>query len=151
MTPEFSPFGVLTNSQGCKTFTSNSNLKAAFHSSSEECVEYVYDGERLLTLKHINAGFNCCPGEIGADISITGNIISLEEWEKEQGCFCRCLYDLDYKILELKPGEYIIKIRGPYVDDEIEIKEIRFKVRLFDPCSGTFCVDRTHYPWGGNE
>lgn len=146
ITPGLSPIISLTNYQGCKTFTSNAGPAAGLHSSNEECIEYEYDGESFLILKHINAGFNCCPGEIGADFSVTENLICIEEWEKEQGCFCRCLFDLEYKIINLEPGEYAIEVKGPYIVDSDE--ELKFNVKLSGPCSGTFCVDRTHYPWG---
>jgi len=146
ITPGLSPIMIFKNYQGCKTFAANAGLEAGFHSSNVECIEYEYDGEGHLILKHINAGFNCCPGEIGADFSVTGNMIYIEDWEKEQGCFCRCLFDLEYEILELEPGEYTIEVKGPYIVATDE--ELKFTVKLFGSCSGTFCVIRTHYPWG---
>jgi hypothetical protein len=144
-TPETTAFGILSTYDGCKTFTTTSGLGSSPHEVNEECIEYEYDGERLLVLKHINSGFNCCPGKITADISVSGNMIAIEEKEQEQGCFCRCLFDIRYEIHELQPGEYTIAIKGLYVEDTDE--ELRFNVNLYGPCSGAFCVSRTHYPW----
>jgi hypothetical protein len=115
------------------------------HGSNEECIEYAYDGEGFLVLKHINSGFNCCPKKISADIFVSGNRIYIEEREQEQGCFCQCLFDVKYEIYDLKPGEYTIEIKAPYTVASDE--EMKFNVQLYGSCSGTFCVSRTHYPW----
>jgi hypothetical protein len=144
--PETQPTGILTNYEGCKTFATSSSLELTTPSQTEECLEYEYDGESLLTLRHINAGFNCCPGKIDATISVTENMIVIEDREDEQGCFCQCLFDLRYEILDLTPGEYTIFVSGPYIEDTDE--RLLFNVQLFGPSSGNFCVNRTHYPWG---
>ena len=47
--------------------------KTIFHDTSY--VEYEYDGRSVLRLKHVNAGFNCCPGTISADIQVEGGAI----------------------------------------------------------------------------
>jgi hypothetical protein len=149
VTPETHPVGALTNYEGCKTFATTTGLEANLLSNTKECIEYEYDGESRLILKHINAGFNCCPGNIETTISITGNMIVIEDREKEQGCFCQCLFDLYYEILELGQGEYTIAITGPYIQDTDE--RLLVNVQLFGPSSGTFCVNRTHYPWGVDD
>jgi len=141
------PTGLLMNYEGCKTFASASSTESSFHSGNAECFEYQYDGQGQLILKHINSGFNCCPGKIDADISLSGNLIYIEEREQEQGCYCRCLFDVDYQIYDLKPGTYTLELKGPYVDETDE--RLRFDIELYGPCSGTFCVLRNHYPWSG--
>ena len=50
--------------------------------SSLDCLEYRYENETLY-IKHINAGFNCCPGEIVATISLEGDTLLIEEAETE--------------------------------------------------------------------
>ncbi len=40
---------------------------------------------------------------------------------------------------------YTVEIRGPYIQEADEV--LRSGVRLRGTSSGTFCVDRTHYPW----
>jgi hypothetical protein len=111
-------------------------------------MEYTYDGESTLLLKHINAGFNCCPDEIIANITIEGNLITIEEDESLEsgGCDCICLFDLDLEITNLQPGEYTIKVIELYVfpDDE----PLEFTVDLSSSPSGIYCVERTIYPWG---
>jgi hypothetical protein len=145
-TPETQPVGNLTSYEGCKTFATTTGLEGNLQSNTKECIEYAYDGESILSLKHINGGFNCCPGKINTTISVSNNMILIEDREEEQGCFCQCLFDLQYEILELKPGEYTIAVTGPYIQDTDE--RLLFNVQLYGPSSGTFCVNRTHYPWG---
>jgi len=147
--PKTQATGILTDYEGCKTFATTTGLEGSLHSNATECIEYEYDGNAVLILKHINAGFNCCPGKIDATISVTENMIVVEDREEEQGCFCQCLYDLRYEILELAPGEYTIAVRGPYIEDTDE--RLIFNVQLFGAGSGTFCVNRTHYPWGVDD
>ena len=144
-TAEMNPIGILSSYEGCKTFVTMSGSGSNPHGINEECVEYDYDGVGLLVLKHINSGFNCCPEKITADILLSGNMILIEEKEEEQGCFCQCLFDVKYELHDLAPGEYTIEVKGPYLFDSDE--EMKFNFRLNGPCSGTFCVSRTHYPW----
>jgi hypothetical protein len=49
------PAGALTNYSGCKL------LGEGAPSVSGECLRYDWTGQGTLVLKHINAGFNCCP------------------------------------------------------------------------------------------
>jgi hypothetical protein len=146
LTPDSQPVGTFVGYEGCKTFTTDSGLDASSYVNTKECIEYEYDGASILRLKHINAGFNCCPGEIDATISVSNNMILIEDREEAQGCFCQCLFDLQYEILELGRGEYTLAITGPYIQDTDE--RLLFNLRLAGPSSGIFCVNRTHYPWG---
>ncbi|MGD2295329.1 MAG: hypothetical protein PVF22_05785 [Candidatus Aminicenantes bacterium] len=148
-TPEIGLFGFLTDIQGCKSFESDARTESDSPNNRVECIQYDYDGEGLLILKHINAGFNCCPGKIEPTISATGNLISIEEKEQEQGCFCRCLFDLTYQFTGVAPGEYTLEVKGPYIKDTDE--KLIFNLSLYGPCNGTFCVNRTHYPWDGSS
>jgi hypothetical protein len=149
ITAETDPIGILSSYEGCKTFATTSNSGVSARGINEECIEYVYDGEGLLVLKHINSGFNCCPEKISADIYVSGNMIYIEEREQEQGCFCQCLFDVKYEIHDLTPGEYTIEVKGLYVAASDE--EMKFNVQLLDSCSGTYCVIRTHYPWNNQN
>ncbi|UCG51377.1 MAG: hypothetical protein JSW58_14490 [Candidatus Latescibacterota bacterium] len=136
------PNGRLVGATGCKSLGKRSAIEAT--PSNQDCIDYVFnDGVMLLT--HINAGFNCCP-VIGADITIVGNVITITETEIEGLCDCLCLFDLDYEIRNLPPGEYEIVVIEPYLqegDDPLE-----FTAELFAAPSGSFCVERDHYPWG---
>ena len=149
-TPETTPISTLSRYEGCKTFAdASSSVGSDLHSNNVECIEYEYDNKGLLVLEHINSGFNCCPANITADIVVSGNKINVEEMEQKQGCFCQCLFDVIYEIHELAPGEYRLEVKGLYLVDTDE--ELRLDVDLTAPCSGTFCVGRTHYPWNSTE
>jgi hypothetical protein len=136
--------GVLLNYDGCKEFQKGSVIDTSTP-PDQDCMEYQYDGESILSLKHVNAGFNCCP-EIAANITIEDNIITIEEIEISGECFCLCLFDVDYEISNLPPGEYTIKVNEVYLEEADEILE--FTVDLTSSPSGTHCVYRDHYPWG---
>jgi hypothetical protein len=138
------PVGMLIAESGCKDFSTwvGLGLKPP---SDQDCVLYQYDGSGELTLKHVNAGFNCCPGTISADIDIVGQAITITEHESISGCRCLCLFDLDYEIANLEPGEYHIEFIEPYT--EMCDEPLGFTVDLTQAVSGEFCVKRTHYPW----
>ena len=129
--------GILVNYSDCKELFSK-------RASTEDCIEYQYDGENVLMLKHINAGFNCCP-EIAVNISINNNTIEIEEIEISGVCKCLCLYDINYEIKELNPGNYTIRVIEPFINEDEEILELQ--VDLSYKISGSFCVDRYNYPW----
>jgi hypothetical protein len=130
--------GTLINHTECKESFDNDSPK------NFDCIEYEYNDEDLLLLKHVNAGFNCCP-EITADISIIDNKITIKEIELSGDCDCLCLFDVYYSIKDLNPGQYTITVEEPYIRNDEEILE--FDVDLTSPVSGSFCVERFHYPW----
>jgi|GEM_PF-635107 len=135
------PSGQMTGRTDCKSLE-----KAVVETpSDQDCIEYEYDGESTLLIKHVNAGFNCCP-EIATNVIIENNIITIEEIEIEGLCDCLCLFDMDYEVINLPPGAYTIRVEEPYFpegDDPLE-----FQLNLDEAVSGSFCVDRSHYPWG---
>ncbi len=117
---------------------------------NQSCIEYQYDGQNVLSINHRNAGFNCCPDELAAVVSVLGNVITIEEVEflYGGGCFCLCLFDLAYEIVGLPPGEYTVNVIEPYRDPDDE--PLEFTISLSSsPSSGGYCVFRSHYPWGG--
>ena len=103
------------------------------------CKEFP-EAEHVLSLTHINAMFNCCP-EIGADISIDSNTITIEEIEFSGICDCLCLFDLEYRIPDLPPGEYRIIVLEPYLPNGDE--PVDFIVDLVSSPSGIHCVSRS--------
>jgi hypothetical protein len=140
------PTGALLQYDGCKQFQGNSNMGQVLVASTNDCLEYQYDGQSTLTLKHINAGFNCCPGDISAEIEFNGDSITITEIEQEQGCHCLCLFDLDYEVINLQPGRYTVRVIEPYVEENDQVLE--FTLDLFSATSGSYCLERTFYPWG---
>ncbi len=140
------PIGRLVSRTDCKSSGGASAGAASAPTSSQECVEYDYDGKSLLRLKHVNAGFNCCPGTISADIDVFGSTIRIEEKESSSLCDCSCLYDLSYEIAALPPGTYRLTIVGPSQPDSDP--PLTVDVNLGHAASGSCCVERTRYPWG---
>lgn len=139
---QLTPTGTLLSTTGCKQSVRGEELSTP---PDQDCVEYEYDGNNVLTLTHLNAGFNCCPVEITADIDIEKQVITIVEHESEHGCKCLCLFDVDYRIVNLKPGNYEIKFVELYTESGDDLLE--FTCDLSQATSDTYCVERTHYPW----
>lgn len=138
--------GQLVGRTDCKDFGASGLGAATAPTSSQECVDYDYDGRGGLKLKHVNAGFNCCPGTISATIDISGGSVRINERESSSLCDCDCLYDLDYEIAALAPGLYRISVVGPYQPEGDP--PLEFFADLTHASSGSHCVERTRYPWG---
>jgi len=147
--PGCSPTGTVISYTGCKTFILGSSPDSI--PPDQDCIQYQYDGESVLLIKHINSGFNCCPDDIMADVTIQDNLITIEEEESLEGggCWCLCLFDVDMRINNLEPGEYTISVSGLYLYPEDE--PLEFTVDLISSPSGTYCVERDHYPWSPGE
>ena len=110
------------------------------------CIEFTYfSAEKKLDIRHINTGFNCCPGELSASISVSGDTIIIEESEEEAMCNCNCLFDLDLEINGVEIRSYWLKFVEPYAVDETSLV---FEIDLTEETSGDHCVIRRLYPWG---
>ncbi len=114
-------------------------------SSDQDCLFYEYDGQGLLTLSHVNAAFNCCPGQIVADISVEDGIIVISESETEPQCDCICLFDVDMEVHYLPPGQYTIQVNELYLGPGDE--PLYLTVDFTGPNSGSLCLPRANYPW----
>lgn len=91
----------------------------------KEVFKYSCIHEGYLYVTHQNALFNCCPEELGADISVEDNQIKVGEFESFGECNCICPYDLSYEIGPLTEGEtYIIYIG--HKGDEPKVAEFEF-------------------------
>jgi hypothetical protein len=64
-----------------------------------------------LLVNHINAMFNCQPGQITVTISVSSNEITMTENESSSLADCICTYDIDFKLGPLQYGTYILKFR----------------------------------------
>lgn len=129
------PAGEITGHTDCKTV-----LLPDEKANTETCVEYQY-ANRVLTLKHINAELNCCP-VFTANITNENYIITIEEIDSldNGGCDCICLFDIDYEISALPPGEYTISFIEPYLRPGEG--KLEFTVNLVTTPSGSYCVPR---------
>lgn len=143
--PEDITRGQQVSSSGCLEFVSAD--KSSFAPPCCSCFEYEYDGLSTLNLSHIGACFNCC-SDIGGEVSVDGNVIAIEENESGEMCHCLCLYQVDYKVENLPPGEYTIKFIELCMSDEDEALELT--VNLGTDPTGHKCIERNHYPWDEN-
>jgi hypothetical protein len=114
--------------------------------NDQDCLKYAYSIDGVLWLEHLNAAFNCCPGEITADIDVNNSIITIDEHQAQANCRCDCLYDIDYEIKNLPLGIYTIIVNELYTDEDDE--PLEFTVNVAASPTGLYCVPRDHYPWG---
>jgi len=136
------PSGGVVDFTDCKTFGPGPGDDQPI---TADCIFYRYDGVGELNITHINAGFNCCPGELIATVDITNRIITITEGEAQSACKCLCLYDVEYEIVDLAPGTYTIRFVEVYTNEKDEMLE--YTVDLSEEPSGLHCVERDHYPW----
>ncbi|MBT7143349.1 MAG: hypothetical protein HN894_08415 [Bacteroidetes bacterium] len=133
----------LTSFDGCK-YTKSVALVDSFP-NDETCIQYFMEGNTLI-FKHINAGFNCTPDNILAEISISNNLIVIEEnQELSMPSDCKCLYDLEMQITNVDIDAYTVKVFEAYPaapDDLIE-----FDLNLSLNTTGTYCLERDTPPW----
>ncbi len=134
--------GEVTYSSNCKSFNKNTNEI----SNDESCVEFTFnESEMTVELVHINAGFNCCPGNIFVDINQTGDSIIINEHSTESLCDCNCLYDVNILLENIKAKTYQVVFIEPMVSDD---EALSFTMDLTQHSNGSYCVSRTDYPWG---
>ncbi|HSG29546.1 MAG TPA: hypothetical protein VLA34_13785, partial [Candidatus Krumholzibacterium sp.] len=112
-----------------------------------ECCEYSYDGEDMLTIRHVDFALNCCPGEITATVSLDEDVISIIETEGPGSapCDCLCLYITKIEITGISPGSYNIIFDDTYTHGG---PALQADIDLLSEPAGLFCEDREFYPWG---
>lgn len=112
--------------------------------SGVECIEYSYQNGHL-SIKHVNAGLNCCPDPMNASITVDNGTIIIDESKAANGCKCNCLFDIDYKIDNLPAGTYKIVIK-PFLELGSH-KPLEGTIDLKNSQSGYYCAERSGYPW----
>jgi len=136
--------GSLIKNSGCKEKKSSTDSIPTPDSLS--CAEYLFNAStNKLIIKHLNAGFNCCPENILCEVTTVADTIIITESEKAHLCDCDCLYDLEIEITGVESKEYMIKFIEPYCDNQ---EQLIFGVNFSTETAGSFCVKRNHYPWG---
>ena len=140
-TEQLTVTGQLIKHTSCKD-----NFKSASEITSDSlsCIDYYFDQNKL-SLKHINAGFNCCPESLWCTISVKNDTIIVQEFEKSALCRCNCLYDLDIQVTGIAEKKYILKFVEPYCGEQ---EKLIFEIDLKEETEGLFCVIRKQYPWG---
>jgi hypothetical protein len=130
----------------CKSFSLKSIAGSCEYGSDSSCICYDYNSQvKKLIIKHVNAGFNCCPGEIYCDIDIDNDTIFLKESEEKAECNCDCLYDVEIVVSDIEKHKYVINLNEPYSGDQ---ERIVFDIDLTKNETGVFCMERKQYPWG---
>ena len=140
------PNAALVRSSGCKAKVAPIGSEAP---DAEDCFRYRLEDAHTLSIRHVNAAFNCYPGEITADISFVNDTITIVERESGPACHCLCLYDLEYRFENLEAGTYAIVFIEPYRNEADE--PLRATIDLSASPSDTFCVERTAYPWSSGS
>ncbi|MBO4659713.1 MAG: hypothetical protein J5637_08830 [Prevotella sp.] len=104
-------------SSGCKNnagANADGMMKAGKDSPwGEEYIEYQGREGGYLTLKHVNAVFNCAAVDFKTSIGIVDNQIVVNEEDVFDGemANCVCPYDLTYDAGPLKNGVYTVVLR----------------------------------------
>jgi len=112
---------------------------------SQSCIEYAFDHDAgKLMLKHIHAGYNCCPESLWCTVLFRNDTILVQEFEKHAGCKCNCLYDLNLEIEGVVPGKFTLQIIEPYISNQ---QKLVGQIDLFTINQGSFCAARSIYPW----
>lgn len=138
----------------CKDNTQDpSALRSITHSNckntimddtKQDCIRFEYDGEDVLKIFHINAGFNCCPDHFNIPVKLVGDRIIIDEKVVGGLCDCNCLYDLTYTLSGIEPGIYNIEIDEPFVGS-ID-RKLSLTADLGEK-EGEYCITRCRYPW----
>lgn len=140
--------GKLINNSTCKNELKLESYEPTIPDSLS-CIEYNFNNAaNTLKIKHINAGFNCCPDSLYVQSALEGNVITIQEYESNALCDCNCLYDLDIELNGIEAKEYQIVFIEPYAADQ---QEIIVDIDLSINIEGDFCVTRKYYPWGINS
>jgi hypothetical protein len=129
--------GSLVNSSECKSFKSGDLYTDGW--DTIYCIQYSYDGSsKILSLKHINAIFNCCPDSLFCEVSYNNNTIIIRENEKENLCSCVCQYDLNIELTGVVRDQYLVIfiIPRPYVYAE---SPLIFNMNLQLNNEGEYC------------
>lgn len=129
-------YGTMLPLTGCKT------QKAV---EGESCIIWEYDGQGLLSIQHVNACLNCCP-ENSATVTVSGGEITLDETTVNGLCDCICLFDIDFVVENLQPGEYTIAVDEHI--GQIWPESFEFTVDLNATPTGMVCLERNLDPYG---
>jgi len=135
---------LLTNNPPCNHSKSAEIINST--PDSQSCIEYSFEPSAgKLTVKHLNTAFNCCPESLWCTVTYRNDTIIVQEYEKNMGCKCNCLYDLEMEVNGLEPGKYQLRLIEPYIGTQ---QPINVALDLQNQKTGSFCATRTNYPWG---
>lgn len=104
-------------------------------STDSERVEYETVDNNYLQFNHINAIFNCEPGELLVNVEIINDSIIIEEREEQAIANCICPYDLCYRFGPMNYNKYLVTIRHGGAD------YAEFSIKFNSSTSGVFEID----------
>ena len=140
---------IVLNQPHCKNHHSTKAGDENKITNGMSVIKYSYDVKRgILTIKHINAGFNCCPGSLSISPDVSKSSIVITEKESAQGCKCLCLYDFEYAITGVSLWKYKVEIKEPYLGSQ---DSHIFEIDLNASTTGQHIAARTEYPWEAPE
>lgn len=101
----------ITNS-GCKNINPEINSSLRTAKLSQEYIEYVGTVDGGLRISHVNSMFSCEQDEIKISVSVSDNLIIVNEEEIGADANCICPFDLSYDVSSLETGkEYVLVIQ----------------------------------------
>lgn len=115
-------------------------------SDNETCVEWTYEDGRL-HFTHQNAALNCEP-EPELRIDVEDQIILVSEEEKSCTGKRLCLTNMEGTLDDLPIEVYTLVFDEPFRDPNDA--KLKGAIDLRSQTSGSFCVERTRYPWESN-
>lgn len=114
---------------GCKSMTPTRG-DTRNYVLRQESIEYKALGNGYLSLNHVNACYNCEPGELKMEATISGNEIRIVEEEQYAGANCICPYDLYCEVGPLDNGDYTIVFINGYDLSSAKHAEERFRFNI---------------------
>ena len=133
---EGGPYGYLYDRTDC-------HLVEGSAATGETCLRWSYDGQGVLSLTHENASLNCCPLPT-LTIEALGDTLFVSESDSGL-CDCNCLYDIEYNVAHLPVGRYRLVVQEAVSSGGLPLE---VWIDLTQSPTGSFCVERTQYPWG---
>ncbi len=131
------PKGERLSYDGCKQFKKNTT------NTSQTCVEWTFS-ENKLSIKHINAAYNCCFEDLKTDFYFSNDTLRIVTKDINGMCDCECLYDINYQVKNLPAKSFVVYIQDQRKDED---QPIEFTLNIKKQPSGKVCFKRTGYPW----
>lgn len=128
---------------GCKAFPFAAAARK-MPMDIQKYIEYKALTDGYLSINHVNAMFNCEPGELKMQAIVSGNEIRILETEEQAGANCVCYYDLYCEVGPLSYGNYTVII----CHDSLEV--VRFTISNKKGLNGRYNIEN-NYSHVGNK
>ena len=121
---------------GCKASVGAREVTRSLD-ATQKYIEYKALTDGYLSINHVNAMFNCEPGELKMQATVSGNEIKILETEEQALANCICHYDLYCEVGPLSDCEYTVVIYQDDTFDNVEPGEyVRFNISYKNGLSG---------------